>query len=137
MSKQSVRVLVEERGEVHWYASFDADSDDLTLSVSQQGITVEGKNLDNVLTSFSTSVVLIDLACDLYATYIESCGGKNWQGQPCPPWNQLPSETRKHWIEVARRASKLGALYEAPAKKDATAETLRLHGYTFDMSDEG
>jgi hypothetical protein len=37
----------------------------------------------------------------LYATYCASSGGKNFRGEPCPAWADLPSEIRGHWAAVA------------------------------------
>lgn len=41
----------------------------------------------------------------LYATYCASSGGKNFRGDPCPAWADLPSEIRGHWAAVAHAAN--------------------------------
>jgi hypothetical protein len=46
-------------------------------------------------------------ARDLYATYCASSGGLNYQGLPCPAWDELPEEVRGHWYTVALRAREL------------------------------
>ena len=48
-------------------------------------------------------------ARDLYATYCASSGGKNFQGHPCPAWDELPEPVRGHWVAVALRADELAA----------------------------
>lgn len=44
------------------------------------------------------------LARDFYAAYMVSCEGKNYQGNPCPQWQELPEAIRGHWRACARRA---------------------------------
>lgn len=46
-------------------------------------------------------------ARDYYAIYCASSGGKNFQGNPCPKWDELPEAVRGHWKTVARRAMTL------------------------------
>lgn len=44
------------------------------------------------------------LARDFYAAYMGSCDGLNYQGLPCPKWDDLTPAVRSHWCTVARRA---------------------------------
>jgi hypothetical protein len=46
-------------------------------------------------------------AQDFYAIYCASSGGKNFQGNPCPKWSDLPETVRGHWYTVALRAEQL------------------------------
>lgn len=46
-------------------------------------------------------------ARDFYAIYMASCGGLNYQGQPCPEWDDLTPAVRGHWYTVALRAQQL------------------------------
>lgn len=48
-------------------------------------------------------------ARDLYATYNASTGGKNYQGLPCPNWQDLGVKVQRAWRATARRAIELGA----------------------------
>lgn len=50
------------------------------------------------LASFSVAAVL---ARELYLAYCESSGWKNFRGEPCPPWDELPEAVRTHWTAVA------------------------------------
>lgn len=54
--------------------------------------------------SHATNVNVLRMAHDLYAAYNASCGGKNYQGLPCPTWQALPPAVRGHWYVVALRA---------------------------------
>lgn len=45
-----------------------------------------------------------DIGRDFYAVYCASSGGKNFQGNPCPAWDDLPEAVRGHWSVVAHRA---------------------------------
>lgn len=47
-----------------------------------------------------------DIAAHLYAVYCESSGGKNFRGDPCPPWVDLPEAIRTHWTAVAKAAGR-------------------------------
>lgn len=33
-----------------------------------------------------------------YTRYVEHAGGVNYQGLPCPSWDQLPEAIRQHWV---------------------------------------
>ncbi len=45
-----------------------------------------------------------DLAAHLYRVYCDSSGGKNFRGDPCPAWADLPEAIRQHWTAVALAA---------------------------------
>lgn len=45
-----------------------------------------------------------ELAASLYQTYCDSSGGKNFRGDPCPAWADLPDTIRQHWTAVALAA---------------------------------
>ena len=47
----------------------------------------------------------VERAAHLYAVYCESSGGKNFRGDPCPAWADLPEAIRGHWTAVARAAA--------------------------------
>lgn len=40
-------------------------------------------------------------ARELYEVYIANSDGLNYQGLPCPTWDDLPEEVRAHWCAVA------------------------------------
>lgn len=46
------------------------------------------------------------LAPMMYRAYLESSGGKNYQGFPCPKWEALPEDIQRHWIAAAKVAAK-------------------------------
>lgn len=37
------------------------------------------------------------MARRMYTAYCENAGNKNFQGNECPAWDQLPTEIRSHW----------------------------------------
>lgn len=45
-----------------------------------------------------------DLATHLYRVYCDSSGGKNFRGDPCPAWADLPEAIQQHWTAVALAA---------------------------------
>lgn len=45
-----------------------------------------------------------DLAAHLYRVYCDSSGGKNFRGDPCPAWADLPEAIQQHWTAVALAA---------------------------------
>ena len=52
----------------------------------------------------------VALARKLYKAYTDSSGGLNYQGKPCPPWDDLTDPIRKHWTAAAKCAiEELGA----------------------------
>lgn len=42
-----------------------------------------------------------ELAKVAYEAYTASSGGKNYRGDPCPAWHELPEAIRGHWRAVA------------------------------------
>jgi hypothetical protein len=38
------------------------------------------------------------MARTAYEAYLLSSGGLNYQGKPCPTWDELPQAIRDHWI---------------------------------------
>jgi len=70
------------------------------------------------------------VARDLYATYCASSGGKNYQGLPCPAWNDLTEAVRGHWFTVARRAMSPGALADYQSGANGAVRSLPPHGDT-------
>lgn len=40
-------------------------------------------------------------ARELYNTYVQHAGGVNYEGKPCPKWDDLPDAIRGHWQAVA------------------------------------
>ena len=46
------------------------------------------------------------IAAHFYAVYCESSGGKNYRGDPCPVWEDLPDAIRQHWTAVAKAAGR-------------------------------
>ncbi len=44
------------------------------------------------------------LARAMYEAYTRSSGGLNWQGKPCPKWDDLPAEICGHWQAAANVA---------------------------------
>lgn len=57
---------------------------------------------------FDTMPVLPDTARArrLYEVYCESSGAKNFRGDPCPAWDELPEAIRTHWTAVAVAAAR-------------------------------
>lgn len=45
-----------------------------------------------------------DLAAYFYRVYCDSSGGKNFRGDPCPAWADLPEAIQQHWTAVALAA---------------------------------
>ena len=45
-----------------------------------------------------------DLAQRMYLAYTASSGGKNYRGDPCPAWAELPEAIRGHWQAAAGEA---------------------------------
>lgn len=41
------------------------------------------------------------LARELYNTYVQHAGGVNYEGKPCPTWENLNDAVRSHWECVA------------------------------------
>jgi hypothetical protein len=37
----------------------------------------------------------------LYGVYTQASGGLNWQGLPCPVWEELPANIQSYWQAVA------------------------------------
>jgi hypothetical protein len=40
-------------------------------------------------------------AIRMYAAYTASSGGLNYQGKPCPKWDELPPAIQSHWCAAA------------------------------------
>lgn len=57
---------------------------------------------------------VIEFARTLYQAYIGNSDGKNYQGLPCPTWENLTSAIRGHWCVVANTALIASALPTAP-----------------------
>jgi hypothetical protein len=125
----TVRIIVEDKATktLHWYASYECDASELELEVNPGEVICASKGADNILTTFSTSVSLIDLACELYKTYVDSSGVG-------VEWNKLPADLRKNWIAVAQRIAGLGPLYCAPTRSSLHDIAEVLAG-AFDTSD--
>jgi hypothetical protein len=49
------------------------------------------------------------LARSMYEAYTASSGGKNFRGDPCPAWPELPGAIHTHWQAVADLARGAGA----------------------------
>lgn len=47
-----------------------------------------------------------DRAAHFYDVYCKSSGGKNFRGDPCPAWADLPEAIQRHWTAVARAAGR-------------------------------
>lgn len=45
-----------------------------------------------------------EFAEHLYDVYCKSSGGKNFRGDPCPAWDDLPAAIQQHWTAVALAA---------------------------------
>jgi hypothetical protein len=41
----------------------------------------------------------------LYNAYLRSSDGLNYEGKPCPVWEELPPPTQSHWRAAARKAA--------------------------------
>lgn len=115
--KQTVRVLIEGKHGVEWYASYDVDPKNLIIAVDGKSINIDATAPVNLFTSNDVYFVNVDLARELYETYVLASGGLTHRGDPCPVWNSLPAETRHSWLAVARRATTLGALYTKPTQR--------------------
>lgn len=60
------------------------------------------------------------LARAMYEAYTASSGGLNYQGKPCPKWDELPEAICKHWHAAADVARARGARNIGPYR-DAVA----------------
>ena len=48
-----------------------------------------------------------ELARAAYEAYIENSGGLNYQGLPCPTWENLTPAIRDHWRVAALKVKEL------------------------------
>lgn len=71
---------------------------DTTMDAGDESAAAAIHKVKTRLASFSVAAVL---AKDLYLSYCESSGWKNFRGEPCPPWEELPDAVRTHWTAVA------------------------------------
>jgi hypothetical protein len=49
----------------------------------------------------SASPALIERARQLYAAYTANAHNLNYQGKPCPPWDELGESVQSHWCATA------------------------------------
>lgn len=133
MQMRTVRILVEDEKtkELTWYASFKIQETLLNITIDGHNLKLDACMPDDVLTTFSTTVSYLDLAVELYNTYCESSGGLNYQGKPCPKWNDLPAAIRMHWTAVAKRITSLGALYNSPRNEFDVSDTPHVPEFAF------
>ena len=102
---RAVRDLVESGHNVT-HAMIHAGGGRVELTVQREGGAVA-----SILRSDGgpTVVAFIDpaeIAAHFYAVYCESSGGKNYRGDPCPAWADLPDAIRQHWTAVAKAAGR-------------------------------
>lgn len=50
--------------------------------------------------------LLLPLARTFYETYCLDADGKNFRGDPCPEWTDLPENIQRHWLAVAKHAQR-------------------------------
>lgn len=50
---------------------------------------------------------LVKIAKIAYEAYIESSGGKNYRGDPCPTWDELPPAIQGHWQAAVRAVQRV------------------------------
>ena|ERR1051325_2784938 len=60
--------------------------------------------------SYAQNPTILRRARDFYAVYCASSDGKNYQGLPCPEWDNLTDAVRRHWYTVALRSLQLEAV---------------------------
>lgn len=59
-----------------------------------------------------------ELARAAYEAYIENSGGLNYQGLPCPTWENLTEAIRGHWTVAARKVKSIVLEEERQPMKD-------------------
>lgn len=130
MSKSIVRIHIEDKNtkELIWYACCEAESDKVQLAYDPPVLHVEIAEVDDVLTTFTTSVSLMDLAAEMYKTYAGA------DADDAIPFNKLPGDIRARWLKVAERAMQLGALYSTPQNNTQALINNALHN-AWDTSD--
>lgn len=50
---------------------------------------------------------VLALAKLAYESYVKDAGGLNYEGKPCPKWDDLPQAIQQHWkvaVEAVRGA---------------------------------
>jgi hypothetical protein len=78
------------------------DAGPLALDTTMDaGVEDAGRYAEVVRARLATFTVAAVLAKDLYLAYCASSDWKNFQGEPCPPWDDLPETVRTHWGAVA------------------------------------
>lgn len=71
-----------------------------------------------------------DVARSLYVAYVDNADGKNYQGLPCPAWNELTSAVRSHWCAAALHGLSNGLPL---LTQGATEELERVRGENDDL----
>jgi hypothetical protein len=56
------------------------------------------------MVSHAQNPIVMTYARDFYSAYMASCNGLNYQGLPCPKWDDLTDAVRGHWYVVALRS---------------------------------
>jgi hypothetical protein len=70
----------------------------------------ERETMSNVAVSHAINPHVMRRAHDFYAAYNASCEGKNYQGLPCPKWQDLTPAVRRHWYAVSLRSFEYEAM---------------------------
>lgn len=118
MPTKVVRILVEDKASkrMDWYATFEADMQHLTLSVEPDRVRFDAKDVDDVLTAFHPAVSTVDLAIDLYKTFVDAQTNRLAH---FVAWGDLPQEAKTCWIAVAERLLALGPIFVSPQASKA------------------
>lgn len=125
---KTVSIVVQEQGEMTWYASFEVKDSDLRLIVdpASHGVSVSvfTPNAQDLLTSVSRFTSDLDMAAKLYEVF---SGDDEYK-------LQSPNE-RENWLKVAKYAASMNAVFQRPrpATGAMTASELRLLG-EFDIA---
>ena len=57
--------------------------------------------MDDKVVYSKCSGSVIDIAVVMYEAYTANSDGLNYQGLPCPEWNDLTEAVRNHWCAAA------------------------------------
>jgi hypothetical protein len=61
-------------------------------------------NTDRPINEDNVPQYTAGLARTLYEAYTANSGNLNYQGLPCPKWDDLPQAIRDHWCAVSDKA---------------------------------
>lgn len=86
------------------------------------------------MTSHAQNPNVLRRARDFYSVYCMSSDGKNYQGLPCPAWDDLTPAVRGHWYTVALRSLQLEAIVNG-GNSSLSCEPTPPNPYVYDHID--